>query len=329
MQNNESATESITLDIVPKEPFTLVQGEQTKTFSRVDAYGSVSQSYKLKVDESAVSATYDLEFRYYRPSVPGAAITKKLPISVQGSPKIVIDSVETEPESMEPGDTVEITFNLRNEGTGEAKGMELSIAAEADSETGEPLIVPVLSGGITYVGDFGPGEEKAATLKLEIDNEAESKSYLSTLTVDYKDEGGDSQSTTFSIGIPVKGVPLIEVLSAKVDNGAYKVDIENVGTGTAKALQIAFVQGGEVKDSSVASELKPTKAKTLRFTGFSYAGAAINISYLDEEIPVTVTKSVYAEESTGGTDPTVAIVLLLVVVLETVYLWRLRKRVKK
>ncbi|MBN2331136.1 MAG: hypothetical protein JXC85_04955 [Candidatus Aenigmarchaeota archaeon] len=337
IQNNGSGSETMTLEIIPKEPFTLLAGqEKTKTFTRINAYDSVLQTYKLKVAESAISSTYEVEFRYFRAGTT-AYVVKKLPITVQGRPKIVISEVKTDPLSIEPGDEVEITVSMTNEGSGSAYQTELSLTPNLDPETEESVITPKLSGGVFYLGDFMPGEEATATFRLEVANSAEHKTYLSTLVMDYDDESGISQSTSFSMGIPIRGKPIIEVLSAKVDNSAFKVDIENIGTGNAKALKIAFVQNGEIKDSAIANELKPTKAKTLRFQGFSYGNAAINISYLDEsnqffskEIPVTVKRSVYDEEGTGvGVDSSLVSVLVVIVVLESFYVWRIRKRAKR
>ena len=337
LQNNGTGIqENIVLEIVPQPPFTLLPGEDiTETFSKIDPYDSVSKSYKLKVDESAVSANYDLEFRYYQLGTT-SRIIKDLSITVQGTPKVVVTDVRTEPETMKPGDEVEVHVYLKNEGTGEASQTELALVTEADADTEETMITPVLSGGIVYVGQLGVNEEKIAIFTLYIDNDAEYKSYLSTLTIDYKDESGTSNSVTYDLGLPVKGNPVIEVLSAKIDNSAYKVDIENIGTANAKALKIALIQDGEIKDSSVANELRPTKHKTIRFQGFRFGDALINISYLDEknelftyELPVTIARPLYAEESAGADFSSAALILLVLVIIEAYYIRRLRKRLKK
>jgi len=337
LQNNGSSVNNMIIEILPKDPFTLLPGQdRTKTFARISSYDSVTHSYKLKVNESAISAVYELEFRYYRAEATSSAVVKKVLINVQGTPKIVILGIETKPESMEPGDEVEITVNMKNEGTGKARQTELSLVAEANSETGESLIVPALAGGFFYLGEFLSGQQATARFKLEIDTKAEYKTYMSTMTVGYKDENGETQTTSFSIGLPVRGKPVIEVLSAKMDNSAFKVDIENIGTANAKALNIALIQDNAVKDSAVANELKPTKHKTMRFNGFRYGEALINISYLDEgnklstrETPVTITKSEYSVEGSTNDTSGLAIALFIVVVLESYYVWRLRKRIKK
>jgi hypothetical protein len=152
----------------------------------------------------------------------------------------------------------------------------------------------------------------------------------------YKDESGTSQSTSFFVGVPIRGKPVIEILSAKVENSDFKVDIENIGTANAKALKISLVQGGQTIDSAIANELRPLKYKTLRFQGFDYGKALINITYLDEsnkffseETEVSINPSTSSEESNvSGFSPLVP-VLIVVIVLETYYFWRIRKRSKK
>lgn len=332
LQNNGyGAADNVILEISPESPFTLLPGqEETKKFSRVEAGGQVTASYKLHVDKNAISDTYELEFKHYQ-SGDTAKITRKVDIQVQGAPKLILEKIETTPEEMEPGDSVTITAKIKNVGTGSASFMEAALLSNTT------YILPVLSGGLYYVGEIKAGETGEAKFDMSIDNSAEYKTYAGVLTLSYKDDSGESTTTSFSLGIPIRGKPLIEVLSAKIDNSAFKVDIENIGTGTAKALKIAFIQDGEVKDSAVANELKPTKHKTIRFLGFRQGEAIINISYLDEsneyfasEFPVTVKPSVYSEEQAGGGGISpLAPILIVIVVLESYYVWRLRRRTKK
>jgi hypothetical protein len=336
IQNNGSSSQGITLEINPSEPFTLLQGEErVKTFSTISALSVVKQTYRLKISETALSSDYDLEFLYRRTGAP-ADVVKNIVVTVSGEPKIVIEGVTSVPAAIEPGKEVELDVLLKNVGSGEASTMELSLATQADATTGERLIVPVLSGGSFYMDNLLPGEEKTARFRMDIDNDAQYKSYTATLTMTYKDEGGQTQTVTSDIGIPVKGSPIIEILSAKVDGTDYKVDIENIGSGTAKALKIEFIQGGEVKDSAVASDLKPAKQKTLRFAGFSYGPAIVNISYLDEgntfyskETMLSV-KMPYTTESNSPADLTGIVgILFIAAAAEGYYIWRLRKRLKK
>ena len=322
--------ENIILEIITESPFTLLLGQEAeKTFSRIPANDQVTASYKLHVDKNAISDNYELEFKYYQRGV-GVQKTNKITVQVQGKPKLILEKIETIPEEMEPGDSVTMTASIKNMGTGSASFMEAALVSNTT------YILPILSGGLYYVGEIKPGETGEASFEMSIDNSAEYKTYSGTLTLSYKDDSGTTQTTSFSIGVPVRGKPVIEVLSAKIDNSAFKVDIENIGTAAAKALKISFVQDGEVKDSSVANELKPTRHKTIRFYGFRQGEAIINVSYLDEsneffanEFPITVKPSAYAEEQTGGGVSPLAPILIVIVVLESYYVWRLRKRMKK
>lgn len=321
--------EDVIFEINPGEPFSLVPGQETvKTFTRVPARDQVTTSYKLHVDQEAVSGNYDLEFLFY--TTGEVRRTDEVTIQVQGNPKLVLDSIEATPEDMKPGDTVDLTAMLKNLGTGSASFMEASLSSNTT------YILPVLSGGLHYVGEIEPGETKEVKFRVSVDNEAEYKTYSGTLTLSYKDDSGASQTSSFSVGFPVRGYPVIEVLSAKMDNSDFKVDIENIGTATAKALKVELVQNGEVRDSSIANELKPSRHKTFRFRGFTMGEAFLNITYLDQkndfftnEIQTFIKPSAYSEDAQGGGISPLAPILLVIVVLETYYIWRVRKRLKK
>jgi len=321
----------IILKIEPEDPFTLVTGEkEIKTFARIGAYDSIQTTYKLLVSESAVSNDYEIDFRYYKGTDPSITVQKSVPVRVQGSPKLILGSINTDPQEVEPGDTVRFEVEIKNVGTGGVHYMEATFNSTS------VYIVPVLAGGSYYMGELEPGSSISALFDISIGNDAEYGTYPATLTLDYRDDTNTPQTTMFKIGVPIRGQPVIEVLSAKIDNSDFKVDIENIGTGNAKALKISLVQGNEVKDSAIANELKPTRHKTLRFKGFSYGEAAINITYLDDankeyvkSIPVSIQQSVYAEEQGGGgASPTITAILIVIVVLETFYVWRIRKRKK-
>ncbi|NIO21925.1 MAG: hypothetical protein GTN76_14640 [Candidatus Aenigmarchaeota archaeon] len=326
-----SEASNIVLKIEPADPFTLVSGEkETKTFTKIEASDSVKTTYKLYVDKEAVSNDYEVDFRFYSVGDPSVTVVQSVLVAVQGSPKLVLGSITSQPEEIEPGDTIRLEVDLRNVGTGGVHYMEAVLNSSS------AYIVPVLAGGSYYMGELDAGSSKKALFDISIDNEAEYGTYSATLKLTYRDDTNTLQTTTFSLGIPIKGKPVIEVLSAKIDNSDLKVDIENIGTGNAKALKISLVQGGEVKDSAIANELKPTKHKTLRFKGFVYGEAAINITYLDEsnheftnEIPISIKQSVYAEDQgQGGVSPTITAILIVIVVLETFYVWRIRKKKK-
>ncbi|MCK5023037.1 MAG: COG1361 S-layer family protein [Candidatus Aenigmarchaeota archaeon] len=322
--------ENIIFKIVPENPFSLLPGEdETATFTRISAQDHVTITYKLYVDKNAISNNYDLKFEYYG---RGDTVkkTQDVTVQVEGKPKLILDEIITTPEQMQPGDSVTFTVRIKNVGTGSASFMEADLTSDSE------YILPELSGGSDFVGEIKPGQTGEAIFVMSIDNSAEYKTYSGDISLSYKDDSGDAQTSSFDIGMPIRGIPIMKILSAKIDNSAYKVDVENIGTSNAKALKIALVQNGEMIDSAIASELRPSKSKTVRFSGFSYGQAIVNISYLNEnneffseENIVTISKSAGSEESGGdGSTPLVPI-LIVVVVLESYYVWRMRKKLKK
>ena len=63
--NGFEPAKNIILEIAEKDPFRLLPGEsRKKEFSVIDAKSSVKATFKLRVDENAISNVYDLEFIY-------------------------------------------------------------------------------------------------------------------------------------------------------------------------------------------------------------------------------------------------------------------------
>jgi hypothetical protein len=323
--------ENVVLTIEPNDPFTLLAGEAvTKKFNVVGASNNVKATYKLQVSNKAVSNDYDLTFRYYTGGDTGVTVLKEIPINVRGNPKLILRKMETVPKEVEPGEAFDVKATIENVGTGNAYYMQSTLNSTTT------YIVPVLSGGMFYIGELHPGESKEATFRLTVDSAAEYKTYSGALTISYMDDTNAIDSAQFSLGIPITGVPEIEILSTSMDNSNFKVDIENIGSGSAKAVKTMLMQDGEIKDVSVTNELEPSKHKTLSFSGFSYGQGLINISYLDQinnphnvVMPVSIKKAASQEQNSGNSSAIFVPVLVIAVVLETFYIWRIRKKVAK
>jgi hypothetical protein len=181
---------------------------------------------------------------------------------------------------------------------------------------------------------FQPGKEATAKFMLKVENTAEYKSYLSTLSINYKDETGTPGVVTFDMGLPVRGRPLLDILNAGIDNTDFKIDITNLGTASAKGIKISLIQGGKLEGVSVVSEIKAGKYKAVRFSEFGFGQGLLNISYYDESNNLHYSATdVYVAKPTGdqasaGSSPIVTIILVILVAVETFYIWRLRKRKK-
>jgi len=155
LQNNGYGEASnLAVEIVPASPFSLVKGDRVKTYPTIGARSTVKLTYTLLVDDSALAGDYDLEFKLYNPVTPESYESKEIEITVLGETKLIVGMVETTPETLEPGGRATIHVTIDNVGTGDARHLEVRMNASSDD------LVPVLSGGMVYVGDLEAGESK-------------------------------------------------------------------------------------------------------------------------------------------------------------------------
>ena len=257
-----SAAEDMVVEFIPKEPFSLLQGETaTKKFNQIPATGSIKTTYRLYVDSSALSNDYDLEFRVYGELTPSNYIKKEIQVSVQGISELIVDSVKTVPDDLEPGGLATLIFKLKNVGTGTVR------SAKATFTSSSELIMPVYTAGRVFVGDIKPNETAQVSMQVSIDSSAEYKTYTTSLAVTYNDENNQEQTTTFSVGIPVTGSINLDIITIEPNYNRNKleIDIANKGTTDAKSIEAKLVVGGETVGIDYVSSLKATKKSTFDF----------------------------------------------------------------
>ena len=142
---------NVVVEINAEAPFSLITGEEpVKTFSRIEAQGSVKTTYRLFVDPETESGDYNIEFLRYSQGETAKA-SKEISISVRGNPNLVLDSLETTPSKIEPGDSVEIRAVINNVGTGSANYVGTVLNSTSS------YIIPELAGG-EYYAEFTIGE---------------------------------------------------------------------------------------------------------------------------------------------------------------------------
>jgi hypothetical protein len=275
--NGLGEASNFAVEIMPSGPFTLVKGDKIKTYQRIGAGSSVKLTYTLLVDDSALAGDYDLEFRLYNPLRPESYQTKEIEITLVGETKLIVGSVETVPATLEPGGSATIRINIKNIGTGDARQLEVKMNSTA------PELVPVLSGGLVYVGDLDSGEETIAELRFNIDPNAEHDTYLTTLTLMYRDENNYDSEEVFDIGIPVLGNIIFEVVqvSPNFRSGTIEIEIANKGTGDAQSIEAVLMVDGETIGVDYLSQLKATKKTTFSFPLVISGNAELVIKYVE------------------------------------------------
>jgi hypothetical protein len=330
IQNNGYAdANNYIVQIVPESPFTLVTGQDaTKSFSRISALDSVKATFKLTVSDTAISNSYDLKFRLYPQSSPTIYLEKSVSIDVQGSTDFVIDSITTVPENIEPGGRVDLHVNIKNTGTGTARRVQGSFAAESTS------IVPILSGGLVYVGDVAPDETKDVKLTIGIGPDLDYGVYSSTLTLSYKDENNAQQTQSFDLGIPVTGVILMDIISIEPDytGGTLDIEVANKGTADASSVEAKLFIGGEDTGIDYLSQLKATKKTTFSFPLVMQGAGELVIDYVGPDLKEgQIRKDVVLNFETPGGDTSGISILFWLIIIAVIgfFVWRRYFRKKK
>jgi len=323
IQNNGYAdANNYVVEIVSESPFTLLTGQEaTKTFSRISAVNSVKTNFKLVVSDTANSNTYDITFRIYPQLIPTTYAEKTVAIAVQGSTNFVIDSITTIPDNIEPGGRIEMHVNIKNIGTGTAKQVQGSFAATSTS------IVPVLSGGLVYVGDIAPEETKDVALKIGIGSDLDYGVYSSTLTLSYRDENNALQTQAFNIGVPVTGVILIDIISIEPDytRGTLDIEVANKGTADASSVEAKLVIDEESIGIDYLSQLKATKKTEFSFPLVMEGAGELVIDYVGPDLqPGQIKKDLVLSFQVPGGDTSGVTTFLWVVVIGVIgyFVWK-------
>lgn len=267
----------VVVEILPGLSFTLLSGESAKrTITQIGPQSSVQETYDMFVNTETISSSYDIDFKIYYASNPGIYSTKSVSVSVQGNPKLIVDSVTTTPDDIEPGGSVKLNFKIKNIGSGTARQLQASLNATSS------YLVPVLSGGLVYIGDIESGETGNAVMELSIDSLAEYKTYTAVLTLDYNDESNTPTSDTFNIGIPVIGSIRLDIINVEPNYNRQSIDIEvaNKGTTDAKSVEVKFIVNNQTVGIDYLSQLKATKKTTFSFPLILEGNGELVINYV-------------------------------------------------
>ena len=290
----------------------------------IPAGGSRIMELPLTVSSTAPTGDHQItvKARYSGGVSPSQAT---FTVRVGSSINLHLSDVEFEPEDLEPGKTVKVIATVKNYGD-TVKNVVASISPNSTD-------IKTVGAGAE---DFNPlittNSAKSFEFLLSVDNDAETGTYGSTLTLEYEDEFGISGSDEIEVGLPVTGTPRIDLLKAGVDDGRFEVEVQNLGTAKARAIKAELIQGGAVKDVDVENELKPDKKKTFRYTTFETGPGVVRITFLDpknEEYTTELPVSAETGSEGGASIPKTTLILAALVLGEAYYIYRLKKKGKR
>jgi hypothetical protein len=318
---------NLAVEIMPATPFSLVKGDRIKTFTRIGARSTVTLTYTLLVDAATLAGDYDLDFRIYNQNTPTAYSSKEIEINVLGETKLIVGDVTTTPGILEPGGRATIHVTLDNVGTGDARQLEIKMNSSSDN------LVPILSGGLVYLDRLNAGESKTVDLNFNIDPDADQDTYLTTLSINYKDENNARNTVDFSIGIPVEGTVLFEIveISPSFTRGSLDIEVANRGTGDAKSVEASLLIDGKSVGVDYLSQLKATKKTTFNFPLALSGNAELVINYVEPGLAEKViTKDLGPLNfAAPGGDGSSTLVFLFIIAVIGFFVWRRYFRKKK
>jgi hypothetical protein len=321
-------TSDKTIEIMPKEPFTLLPGEdKIYALSTIPAQGSRSLTYRMSVDSNAPTNDYLVEFRIFTGTARDVYEEYSVSIDVEGEANLVLDDLSTTPGILEPGVIADVVAEVKNIGTGTARNLQLTLNSTHDE------IRPILAKGKVYVGDIKAGETKTAVMGVSIDSSSEEKTYTVILYAAYKDESNTDVTESFSVGLPVKGTINLDIIDreASFERGTLRIEVANKGTTEAKSLEAKLVIGGETIGIDYISSLKANKKTTFEFplvltgTGeliFDYIGPGIEKNQMTSEI-------VLDYQTPSSSDGTTTLIIVVVIIIVVYFLYRKFFRKKK
>ncbi len=274
--NGNKEVENVVVEIEPVEPFTLLESGK-KEINMLRVGNSRIIEYGLFIDTSAVSTMYEIPVRITIESQITReryfTVTKKIQVRVQGTPKFELLGMES--GTISPGDRAEIIIKLQNVGSGKAKRTSLTFTSTSD------YVKSVLSGGVAYLADVNPGEERGTIFTILASPDSEYGVYTGKINVTYEDESGNELTEDFDVGILISGKPKLQIHKVEADreDSDLTVEIVNIGNAEAKAITAKLMVNDKIFDVDYVTSIKIDRRSTLKFNLPNSMKGKLELSY--------------------------------------------------
>jgi len=234
--------------------------------------GLASGSYNLQVNLSA----NDWEGNHYE--YPQTVAVEVIGVGT-GRPQLVIESAQTEPAILGPGDAFSLTLRLANRGSRTATQV---VVGAASSE----LAVPAGGSNVVAVERIGMDQVVTTTLPLVLGEVTQAGRSGLEIALDYSDYQGGSYGDRQSVGVEISTAladrPQLIVADyattpgplAPGDAFTLTLEVSNVGGGEAQRLTLTL--GGE--GGSGLAPFAPLQSSNVKFVPALAAGATVEVT---------------------------------------------------
>jgi hypothetical protein len=347
--------EDVSLVLEPDFPFYLDGSEDpVRNFGKVLSHSIVLAQYKVRVDKDAVEGDNILGYKY-RLKEGGKWKYGQIHITVQTiDAALSVESVETTPERIAPGQKSEVKITLKNLADSVMKDVSLTldvalvtIAAQTagtvtTAGTAHELlpIAPIDSATEKRVRFINPGEEHTFVYTVMAYPDAASRVYKVPIQIQYYDELDKEYIKSDFIGLIVGTEPDLSVTLESYEAGTASVRFTNKGLIDIKLLNVELEESDDyeiVSEDNYVGNIDSDDYETADFTiktnmlGNGKIVLPLHIEYLDannnkysEDIDVPV--KLQKQEKNGSK---LWLVIALIVILTGVYLLYRRWEKKK
>ena len=296
--------------INPNDSFELIKG--TDTLEGIGTSNISTVVFKFKVKETVTPGTYQipLTVTFDRGDLRRQTEDYNILIDVSGERSVDIKNIQLSSKTPHLGDNLRLTAVIENNGSLEARNVVVSLARTDQDTLGD--IVP-LSETTVHLKNISVGQTKNVEFNLYLSKDLAPDTYNFEVSVEMLDEDDEeTESVSFEAkGRPdliLGGVDLSIDLRPKDkrllqgDNFSLSIQLENIGTETAKAVEVHLESGEGIigmKENYVGNIDEDDSGAAIFDLSVDYLAelgdqpAQVRIKYIDEmDRPQEIVKEV-------------------------------------
>jgi hypothetical protein len=195
----------ITPEIDSASPFTINDLTFSQSLDKIEGDRTVDVTLKLKIDSLAAEKNYPIKLNFQFTNSYGDPGTYNTVVYVKvinriSPPRLIISKVDIGSESIAPGETVEVGFDIANNGTEEAKDIKFSLEGLSD----EGFVMGEGS-NTQYIQKIAGGFHGYVKFNLKASNKASRGSHGLDLKFSYKDRQNQAYEDTQKVFINIGG----------------------------------------------------------------------------------------------------------------------------
>jgi len=307
------------------------QGNEYTPYFSLDAKNLHKVVFKIDVDRSAKSGTYDLPYTILYDS--GKEFSGKITLDVKGDTLIQIRNVQVNSNNsaVEPGEVFKIAVSFENIGDNGIKWLKLILNPR------DRTLIPLSSDTERVFRDIPAGEKRDSEIWFSLEKDADVKNYPIDLVLRYTDERGVEYNETRLVGLVASGRAALDIAKKTAEPARIKenepftltLKIENTGTGDASGVTAKLELPLEGDMVAYLGEIKKDDYSNAIFTLDGTAGGKktgiLRITYKDDFGEHEIQRDMDLIVNSGNSTNLLPLILIIGGIAGAIYVWKWRK----